>query len=59
MSRNNDKNIKKQNKKIHNLQEKEKSSALVRKLKLKEITKNFTDKFKPESDLNFSSNKDC
>ena len=41
MSRNNERNIKKHNDKLHKMQDKVKQSLLLRKEKLKQITKKF------------------
>ena len=41
MSRNNERNIKKHNDKLHKAQDKVKQSVLLRKEKLKQITKKF------------------
>ncbi|WPR70651.1 hypothetical protein SLW70_11985 [Flavobacterium sp. NG2] len=43
MGRNNDKNIKKHNDKLHKAQDKIKQAAMIRKEKLKEITKKFNE----------------
>jgi hypothetical protein len=41
MSRNNEKNIKKHNDKLHKAQDRVKNAEIIRKEKLKEITKKF------------------
>ncbi|MBC7607571.1 MAG: hypothetical protein H7199_11555 [Burkholderiales bacterium] len=41
MGRNNERNIKKHNDKLHKAQDKVKNAAIIRKEKLKTITKNF------------------
>jgi hypothetical protein len=43
MSRNNEKNIKKHNDKLHNAQDKKKQSEIIRKEKLKQIAKKFNE----------------
>jgi hypothetical protein len=43
MSRNTEKNIKKHNDKLHKAQAKVKNAAIIRKEKLKEITKKYKD----------------
>lgn len=43
MSRNNEKNIKKHNNKVHQEKERAKNAEMVRKKKLKQITKKFHD----------------
>jgi hypothetical protein len=43
MSRNNEKNIKKHNDKLHKAQDRVKNAEILRKEKLKEITKKFHD----------------
>lgn len=43
MSRNNEKNIKKHNDKLHKAQDKAKKAAMDRKEKLKQITKKFNE----------------
>ncbi len=50
MSRNNEKNIKKHNDKLHKSQAKAKQAEISRKEKLKEITKKFNDQKKEEND---------
>jgi hypothetical protein len=49
MSRNNEGNIKKHNDKLHKAQDKAKAAAIVRKEKLKEITRKFNEN-KPSED---------
>lgn len=44
MSRNNERNIKKHNDKLHKAQDKVKNAEVIRKEKLKEIIKKFNDK---------------
>lgn len=44
MSRNNERNIKKHNDKLHKAQDKAKSAKIIRKEKLKEIVKKFNKK---------------
>ncbi len=43
MGRNNERNIKKHNDKLHKAQDKIKQAAIIRKEKLKEITKKFNE----------------
>ncbi|MGA9637037.1 hypothetical protein [Flavobacterium sp.] len=43
MGRNNERNIKKHNDKLHKAQDKVKQAAIIRKEKLKEITKKFNE----------------
>ena len=50
MGRNNDRNIKKHNDKLHKSQAKAKQAEISRKEKLKEITKKFNDQKKEEND---------
>ena len=47
MGRNNERNIKKHNDKLHKAQDKVKQSEVLRKEKLKEIMKKFNDENKP------------
>ena len=49
MSRNNEKNIKKHNDKLHKSQAKAKQAEVSRKEKLKQIAKQFNEKSKDES----------
>ena len=50
MSRNNEKNIKKHNDKLHKAQDKAKQAVIDRKMKLKQITKKFNEN--KSSDIN-------
>jgi hypothetical protein len=50
MSRNNEKNIKKHNDKLHKSQAKAKQAEVSRKEKLKEITKKFNEQKKEDND---------
>jgi hypothetical protein len=51
MSRNNERNIKKHNDKLHKAQDKAKNAVIARREKLKEITKKFNDNKSSETNL--------
>ena len=52
MSRNNERNIKKHNDKLHKAQDKVKQAGILRKEKLKEIVKKFNDNNAKENNKN-------
>lgn len=52
MGRNNERNIKKHNDKLHKAQNKVKQAEILRKEKLKEITKKFNESKTAEDELN-------